>query len=192
LARELALRAGVPPGVFNIVTTAAPAPVGEAFTRHPAVRKLSFTGSTRVGKLLMAQCASTVKKVSLELGGNAAFIVFDDADLDAALAGLMAVKFRNAGQICISANRIFVQAGIYDRFCAMVTEAVAKLRVGDPLATGTQQGPLINRAAFDKVQSLVEDATTAGARVATGGGGHELGGSTTGRQFSLASHRRCG
>lgn len=173
---ELALRAGVPAGVFNIVTTAKPAPVGEVFTTHPAVRKLSFTGSTRVGKLLMSQCAGTVKKVSLELGGNAAFIVFDDADLDAALAGLMAVKFRNTGQTCVSANRIFVQAGVFDRFCNMLSEAVAGMKTGDPLTPGIQQGPLINQAALEKVQVLVGDALARGAKVETGGTVHQLGG----------------
>lgn len=173
---ELALRAGVPHGAFNVVTTATPAPVGEVFTTHAAVRKLSFTGSTRVGKLLMSQCAGTVKKVSLELGGNAAFIVFDDADLDAALAGLMAVKFRNTGQTCVSANRIFVQAGVYERFAKMLRDAVGGMKTGDPLEPGIQQGPLINRAALDKVQSLVGDALSRGAKVEVGGTLHELGG----------------
>jgi len=173
---ELALRAGVPAGVFNVVTTAKPAPVGEVFTTHPAVRKLSFTGSTRIGKLLMSQCAGTVKKVSLELGGNAAFIVFDDADLDAALAGLMAVKFRNTGQTCVSANRIFVQAGVFDRFSRMLRDAVAGMKTGDPLEPGIQQGPLINQAALEKVQSLVGDALARGAKVEVGGTMHDLGG----------------
>lgn len=173
---ELAQRAGVPPGAINVVTTAMPAPVGDVFTTHPAVRKLSFTGSTRVGKLLMSQCAGTVKKVSLELGGNAAFIVFDDADLDAALAGLMVVKFRNTGQTCISANRIFVQAGVFDRFSKMLRDAVADMKIGDPLKPGVQQGPLINRAALEKVQALVGDAISQGAKVEVGGTVHELGG----------------
>lgn len=173
---DLALRAGVPAGVFNIVTTAKPAPVGEVFTTHKDVRKLSFTGSTRVGKLLMSQCSGTVKKVSLELGGNAAFIVFDDADLDAALAGLMAVKFRNTGQTCVSANRIFVQAGVFDRFSKMLSEAVGDMKTGDPLEPGIQQGPLINRAALEKVNELVGDALAQGAKVEVGGTVHERGG----------------
>jgi succinate-semialdehyde dehydrogenase/glutarate-semialdehyde dehydrogenase len=173
---ELAQRAGVPPGVLNIVTSCNPEPIGEVFTTHPLVRKLSFTGSTRVGKLLMARCAGTVKKVSLELGGNAAFIVFDDADLDAAVAGLMACKFRNAGQTCISANRIFVQRGVFERFVDKLEAAVRKLAVGDALAGGTDQGPLINRAAFDKVSALVKDAVALGAQVVVGGGAHPRGG----------------
>lgn len=173
---ELAQRAGIPPGVFNIVTTARPAEVGEVFTAHPLVRKLSFTGSTRVGKLLMAQCAGTVKKVSLELGGNAAFIVFDDADLDAAIVGLMAGKFRNTGQTCISANRIFVQQGVFEAFVEKLAAAVRELKVGDALTDGTQQGPLINAAALNKVRGLVEDATARGARVVVGGKAHTLGG----------------
>lgn len=191
---ELAQRAGLPPGAFNVVTTATPGPVGEVFTTHPAVRKLSFTGSTRVGKLLMSQCAGTVKKVSLELGGNAAFIVFDDADLDAALAGLMAVKFRNTGQTCISANRIFVQAGVFDRFTKMLCDAVAGMKTGDPLEPGIQQGPLINRAALEKVQSLVADALSQGARVEIGGAAHERGGlyfSPTVLSGITASMRMC-
>lgn len=173
---ELAQRAGVPPGVLNIVTSGNPVPIGEVFTTHPLVRKLSFTGSTRVGKQLMAQCAGTVKKVSLELGGNAAFIVFDDADLDAAVAGLMACKFRNTGQTCISANRIFVQHGVFERFVDKLAAAVRKLSVGDALADGTEQGPLINRTAFDKVSALVTDAVALGAQVVVGGGAHPRGG----------------
>ena len=173
---ELALRAGVPPGVLNIVTCANPAPIGEVFTGHRLVRKLSFTGSTRVGKLLMAQCAGTVKKVSLELGGNAAFIVFDDADLDAAAAGLMACKFRNTGQTCISANRIFVQQGVMPAFIERLAAAVRRLVVGDALEAGTQQGPLINDAALQKVSSLVRDAVERGANVVVGGEMHARGG----------------
>lgn len=173
---ELAQRAGVPPGVLNIVASGNPVPIGEVFTTHPLVRKLSFTGSTRVGKLLMAQCAGTVKKVSLELGGNAAFIVFDDADLDAAVAGLMACKFRNTGQTCISANRIFVHDGVFGSFVDKLAAAVRTLVVGDALADGTEQGPLINQAAFDKVSALVTDAVSLGAQVVEGGGAHSLGG----------------
>jgi succinate-semialdehyde dehydrogenase/glutarate-semialdehyde dehydrogenase len=173
---ELAQRAGIPAGVLNIVTSADPVPIGQVFTSHPLVRKVSFTGSTRVGKLLMAQAAGTVKKVSLELGGNAAFIVFDDADLDAAVAGLMACKFRNTGQTCISANRIFVQDGVFDAFVERLQAAIASLSVGDALESGVQQGPLINDAALRKVSGLVDDAVGRGARVVTGGGGHSLGG----------------
>jgi succinate-semialdehyde dehydrogenase / glutarate-semialdehyde dehydrogenase len=173
---ELAQRAGVPPGVLNIVASGNPVPIGEVFTTHPLVRKLSFTGSTRVGKLLMAQCAGTVKKVSLELGGNAAFIVFEDADLDAAVAGLMACKFRNTGQTCISANRIFVHDGVFESFVDKLVGAVRALVVGDALAQGTQQGPLINEAAFNKVSALVNDAVALGAEVAVGGGAHLRGG----------------
>lgn len=173
---ELALRAGVPPGVFNIVTTAQPASVGGIFTSDPRVRKLSFTGSTRVGKMLMAQCAGTVKRVSLELGGNAAFIVFDDADLDAAIAGLIACKFRNTGQTCISANRILVQDGIFDAFSKRLVEAVRALAVGDALTDGNQQGPLINEAAFLKVNRLVNDALAVGGDALVGAAAHERGG----------------
>lgn len=173
---ELALRAGVPPGVFNIVTTGDPVPIGQALTAHPDVRKLSFTGSTRVGKLLMSQCAGTMKKVSLELGGNAPFIVFDDADLDAAVAGLMVSKYRNTGQTCISANRIFVQNDVFDRFVEKLVGAVATLKVGDPVEKTVDQGPLINQAAFTKVSRLVKDAIDQGASVAIGGRTHPRGG----------------
>jgi succinate-semialdehyde dehydrogenase/glutarate-semialdehyde dehydrogenase len=173
---ELALRAGIPAGVFNVLTTGAPAPIGEVFTGHPAVRKLSFTGSTRVGKLLMKQCAESVKKVSLELGGNAPFIVFDDADLDAAIAGLMVCKFRNTGQTCISANRIYVQDGVFERFADKLVTTVSQLRVGAGIEPDVQQGPLINRAAFEKVCGLVDDAVASGARAAIGGKPHPLGG----------------
>jgi succinate-semialdehyde dehydrogenase / glutarate-semialdehyde dehydrogenase len=171
----LAERAGVPAGVFNVVTTGNPVPIGEAFTAHRDVRKLSFTGSTRVGRLLMAQCAGSVKKVSLELGGNAAFIVFDDADLDAAVAGLMAVKFRNAGQTCISANRVFVQEGVYRAFSVKLATALGTLKIGDPLDPSTTQGPLINEAAVAKVERLVADATQQGATVVAGGKRHARG-----------------
>lgn len=173
---ELALRAGIPAGVFNIVTSANPSEVGEVFTTDPLVRKLSFTGSTRVGKMLMAQCAGTVKRVSLELGGNAAFIVFEDADLDAAISGLMAGKFRNTGQTCISPNRIFVHESISEQFAQQLAVLVRELRVGDALAAGTQQGPVINRAALEKVNELVADAVARGARAVTGGKTHGTGG----------------
>jgi succinate-semialdehyde dehydrogenase/glutarate-semialdehyde dehydrogenase len=173
---ELATRAGIPAGVLNIVTTARPAVVGETLTASPVVRKLSFTGSTPVGKRLMAQCAGTVKRVSLELGGNAPFIVFDDADLDAAVRGALASKYRNAGQTCVCANRLLVQDGVYEAFAAKLAEAVAALKVDDGLEAGTQIGPLINAAAVAKVEALVADAVAKGARVVLGGGRHARGG----------------
>lgn len=172
----LAERAGLPKGVLNIVTTRRAAEVGGELTANPTVRKLSFTGSTEVGKLLMRQCAGTVKKVSLELGGNAPFIVFDDADLDAAVAGAMASKYRNAGQTCVCANRLLVQDGIYDAFAAKLAEAVARLRVGPGLSGEVEQGPLINEDAVAKVETLVADAVGKGARVLCGGRRHALGG----------------
>jgi succinate-semialdehyde dehydrogenase/glutarate-semialdehyde dehydrogenase len=173
---ELAARAGIPPGVFNIVTGSDAQAIGAELTTHPLVRKLSFTGSTPVGKRLMAQCAGTVKKVSLELGGNAPFIVFDDADVDAAVSGAMASKYRNSGQTCVCANRLLVQSGIYDTFAAKLAEAVAKLRVGDGLAGPTDQGPLIDARALAKVERHLADALEKGARVLTGGRRHALGG----------------
>jgi succinate-semialdehyde dehydrogenase/glutarate-semialdehyde dehydrogenase len=171
----LAERAGAPPGVLNVVTGEARA-IGGELTGNPTVRKLSFTGSTTTGKVLLAQCAATVKKVSMELGGNAPFIVFDDADLDAAVAGAIQSKFRNSGQTCVCANRLYVQAGIHDRFVAALAAAVAKLRVGDGLASDTDQGPLIDAAALAKVEEHVADAVARGARVVTGGSRHALGG----------------
>jgi succinate-semialdehyde dehydrogenase/glutarate-semialdehyde dehydrogenase len=175
---ELAQRAGFPPGVFNVVTgSAAAAPViGAELTANPIVRKLSFTGSTEVGRLLMAQCAPTVKKVSLELGGNAPFIVFDDADLDAAIEGAMTSKYRNAGQTCVCANRLLVQDGIYDAFAARLAEKVRDLKVGAGVEQGVTQGPLIDEAALAKVEALVADALALGARVLAGGKRHERGG----------------
>lgn len=174
----LAESAGVPPGIFNIVTCSkAQAPeVGEALTTSRIVRKVSFTGSTPVGKLLMRQASGTVKKVSLELGGNAPFIVFDDADLDAAVTGLMASKYRNTGQTCVCANRIYVQSGVYDAFVEKLKDAVGKLVVGAGLEGDTQQGPLINQAALDKVKRHISDATDKGAKVVLGGEEHALGG----------------
>jgi succinate-semialdehyde dehydrogenase/glutarate-semialdehyde dehydrogenase len=173
---ELALRAGIPAGVLNVVTTARPSVVGEVLTSSPIVRKLSFTGSTAVGKRLMAQCAPTVKRLSLELGGNAPFIVFNDADLDAAVKGALVSKFRNAGQTCVCANRLLVQDEVYERFTAKLVEAVAALQIGDGMADGTQIGPLINQAAINKVDKLVADAISQGAKVAWGGARHALGG----------------
>ncbi len=166
---ELAQRAGFPPGVINIVTSNQAAEVGEELCRNPIVRKLSFTGSTRVGKILMRQCADTIKKLSLELGGNAPFIVFDDADLDAAVAGAIGAKYRNAGQTCICANRIYVQAGIYDDFVAAFQKAVGQLEMGNGLDEDVVIGPLINQAALDKVERLVKEALAGGAAVLTGG-----------------------
>ncbi len=173
---ELAMRAGLPAGVFNVITTDDPAAVGNELCRNPLVRKLSFTGSTEIGKLLMRQCADTVKKVSLELGGNAPFIVFDDADLDAAVTGAMASKYRNTGQTCVCANRILVQDGVYDAFAGKLAEAVGRLTVGPGLSGDTQQGPLINAQAVDKVERHIADAVSKGARLLTGGRRHALGG----------------
>ncbi len=172
---ELAERAGIPAGIVNVVTGKS-SEIGGEMTSNPTVRKLSFTGSTRVGKLLMEQCAGTVKKVSMELGGNAPFIVFDDADLDAAVEGAMISKFRNAGQTCVCANRIFVQDGVYDAFAEKLTAAVKELSVGAGTEAGVNQGPLINVAAVAKVEEHVLDATAKGAKVAVGGGRHALGG----------------
>ena len=165
----LAHEAGVPRDVFRVVPSHDPAAVGSLFCSHPKVRKLSFTGSTRVGKILMAQAAENVTRLSLELGGNAPFIVFDDADLDAAVEGLMASKFRNAGQTCVCANRVLVQDGVYDAFLERLRAKVSALVVGDGAAAGTTIGPLINRAGVDKVASLVGDALAHGAEVLMGG-----------------------
>jgi succinate-semialdehyde dehydrogenase / glutarate-semialdehyde dehydrogenase len=175
---ELALRAGFPPGVFNVVTGSAEAiaAIGGELTSNPIVRKLSFTGSTEVGRLLMAQCAPTIKKLSLELGGNAPFIVFDDADLDAAVEGAMISKYRNAGQTCVCANRLLVQDGIYEEFAGRLAERVAKLKVGAGIEDGVVQGPLIDEAALAKVEAHVADAVAHGARVLTGGRRHARGG----------------
>jgi len=172
---ELASRAGVPAGVFSVVTGDAEA-IGGELTANSLVRKLSFTGSTAVGKKLLAQCAGTVKKVSMELGGNAPFIVFDDADIDAAVQGAMASKYRNTGQTCVCANRFYVQAGIYDEFAQRLVKAVATLRVGDGLAGPTEQGPLIDARALAKVKAHIEDAIGKGASIACGGKSHALGG----------------
>ena len=173
---ELAARAGLPPGVFNIVTGNDAQAIGEALTTHPLVRKMSFTGSTAVGKKLMAQCAGTVKKISLELGGNAPFLVFDDADVDAAVRGAVTSKYRNSGQTCICANRLLVQSGIHDAFTRKLAEAVARLRVGDGLAGPTDQGPLIDERALAKVERHLADAVGKGARIVLGGKRHALGG----------------
>jgi succinate-semialdehyde dehydrogenase/glutarate-semialdehyde dehydrogenase len=164
----LAERAGVPAGVVSVVTGNSK-PIGGELTSNPIVRKLSFTGSTEVGKLLMAQCATTVKKTSLELGGNAPFIVFDDADLEAAVAGAVASKYRNAGQTCVCANRLFVQAGIYDRFAQRLAEVANSLKVGNGLDKDTKIGPLIEEKAVAKVEEHVRDALDKGAKLIAGG-----------------------
>jgi len=172
---ELAERAGIPKGVFNVVTGSAAA-IGGEITENPIVRKLTFTGSTEIGKVLMEQCAKTVKKVSMELGGNAPFIVFDDADLDGAVQGAMASKFRNTGQTCVCANRIYVQEGVYGDFTEKLSEAVSLMKVGDGLKGETHQGPLIEKDAVEKVEEHIADAVAKGAEIAVGGSRHELGG----------------
>jgi succinate-semialdehyde dehydrogenase/glutarate-semialdehyde dehydrogenase len=171
----LAEQAGIPAGVFNVITGQA-RPIGAELTSNPTVRKLTFTGSTPVGKLLMQQCAPTLKKVSLELGGNAPFIVFDDADLDAAVAGAVAGKYRNAGQTCVCVNRFIVQEGIYDAFVAKLAEHVAKLQVGNGMEPGVTQGPMINQGAIDKVKDHIADALSKGGALICGGDSHALGG----------------
>jgi succinate-semialdehyde dehydrogenase/glutarate-semialdehyde dehydrogenase len=172
---ELAARAGVPAGVVNILTGGS-TEIGGEMTSNPIVRKLTFTGSTEVGKKLTAQCAGTLKKLSMELGGNAPFIVFDDADLDAAVAGAIASKYRNTGQTCVCANRLLVQSGVYEAFTRKLVDAVAKLRVGDGLKGATDQGPLIDTKALAKVEEHITDAVSKGAKVAFGGKRHALGG----------------
>lgn len=171
---ELAARAGLPAGVFNVIT-GDPRLIGGELTASPVVRKLSFTGSTEVGRVLAAQCAPTLKKMSLELGGNAPFIVFDDADLDAAVVGALASKYRNTGQTCVCANRLLVQDSVYDAFAEKLGRAVAALKVGNGTEPGVDQGPLIDEASLAKVEELVADATSKGARVVTGGKRHALG-----------------
>ncbi len=172
---ELADRAGIPKGVLNVVTGAA-SEVGGELTSNPTVRKLSFTGSTEIGKVLMRQCADTVKKLSLELGGNAPFLVFDDADLDQAVDGVIASKFRNSGQTCVCANRVFAQDSVYDEFLSRFAQAASALKVGPGLDRNNNQGPLINADGVEKVERLVKDAVERGARVVLGGKRHELGG----------------
>ena len=172
---ELAERAGIPAGVLNVLTGPA-REVGGELTGNPTVRKLSFTGSTEVGKVLLQQCAQTVKKVSMELGGNAPFLVFDDADLDAAVEGAMMSKFRNTGQTCVCANRLLVQDGVYDAFAEKLAAAVKGLKVGPGIEDGVNQGPLIDRQALEKVEEHVSDAVSKGASVMIGGKPHALGG----------------
>jgi succinate-semialdehyde dehydrogenase/glutarate-semialdehyde dehydrogenase len=173
---ELAERAGIPKGVFSVVTGSA-GDIGNELTANPTVRKLSFTGSTEVGAKLMEQCAAGIKKVSLELGGNAPFLVFDDADLDEAVKGAMQSKYRNAGQTCVCVNRIYVQNGVYDEFAKKFQAAVEKLKVGNGLDEGTDIGPLIDDRAAAKVKEHIEDAVANGAQVLTGGKAHQMGGS---------------
>ncbi len=172
---ELAERAGVPRGVLNILTGKS-AEIGEELTGNPVVRKITFTGSTEIGKKLMVQAASTVKKVTMELGGNAPFLVFDDADLDAAVEGAIQSKFRNMGQTCVCANRIYVQSAVHDSFAEKLTARVADMKVGNGLEEGVVQGPLINQAAVGKVEEHIADASSKGARILCGGSRHELGG----------------
>ena len=165
----LAEKAGFPPGVYNTITTVESSAVGKEFCENPKIRKISFTGSTPVGKILMSQCSSTLKKLSLELGGNAPFIVFDDADVDAAVKGAMISKFRNSGQTCVCVNRIFAQDGIYDEFVEKLSKAVAALKVGNGLEKDAEIGPLINRKGLQKVKKHVDDAVSKGAKVIQGG-----------------------
>ena len=172
---ELAERAGIPPGVFNVVTGIS-SQIGAELTSNAKVRKLTFTGSTKIGKILMKQCSDTVKKVSLELGGNAPFIVFEDADIDAAVDGAIICKYRNSGQTCVCANRILVHDAVYDEFAEKFSAAAASMKVGNGLGEGIQLGPLIDIPAVEKVESHINDAIAKGAAVATGGGRHDLGG----------------
>ena len=169
-------RAGLPKGIFSVITSKKSSEIGKEFCENPAIRKLTFTGSTEVGRILLRQAADQVLKCSMELGGNAPFIVFDDADLDAAVAGAMMSKFRNNGQTCVCANRIYVQSGVYDAFAAKLREAVAKSKVGDGLKEEVQFGPLVNFAAIEKVEEHIADATSKGAKVEIGGARHALGG----------------
>lgn len=173
---ELGERAGIPPGIFNVVTGMDASALGAEMCANDKVRKVTFTGSTEVGRILMRQCADGIKKLSLELGGNAPFIVFDDADLDAAVEGAMASKYRNSGQTCVCSNRIFAHETIYDEFAAKLAAAVERLSVGDGFDRGTTTGPLINETAVEKVEAHIADAVEQGAAVLVGGGRHELGG----------------
>ena len=172
----LAERAGVPGGVFSVITSSRSSDIGKEFCENPAVRKLTFTGSTEVGRILLRQAAEQVLKCSMELGGNAPFIVFDDADLDKAVEGAMISKFRNNGQTCVCANRIYVQTGVYDAFAQKLSAAVQKLAIGDGLKTGTTTGPLINESAVEKVQEHIADVLASGGKILTGGKRHALGG----------------
>jgi succinate-semialdehyde dehydrogenase/glutarate-semialdehyde dehydrogenase len=169
-------RAGLPKGIFSVITSKRSSDIGKEFCENPTVRKLTFTGSTEVGRILLRQAADQVMKCSMELGGNAPFIVFDDADLDAAVTGAMASKFRNNGQTCVCANRIYVQAGVYDEFAKRLSAAVEKLHIGDGLKEGTDTGPLINEDAVEKVEEHIADVLKGGGKIVTGGKRHELGG----------------
>ena len=171
---ELAHRAGIPAGIFQVITGKSRV-IGAEFTSNPTVRKLTFTGSTEVGRVLMEQCAPTIKKTSMELGGNAPFIVFDDADLDAAVEGAIASKYRNAGQTCVCANRLYVQDGVYDAFAEKLAAAVGKLKVGNGVEEGVTQGPMIDEKAMEKVEEHIADALAKGAKIALGGKRHALG-----------------
>ncbi|MGC6378084.1 NAD-dependent succinate-semialdehyde dehydrogenase [Bisgaard Taxon 45] len=173
---ELAHQAGLPAGLFNVITSTRSVEIGKVLTEHPTVRKLTFTGSTRVGKILMAQSASTVKKLSLELGGNAPSIVFDDADLENVIEGIIASKFRNSGQTCVCTNRIYVQAGIYERFVEQFSAKVAAFKVGSANEAGVNIGPLISQSAVNKIQEHIDDATSKGATLVVGGKPHTRGG----------------
>ncbi len=173
---ELAERAGVPAGVFSVITGNDTRAIGGRLTAHQLVRKVTFTGSTEVGRVLLAQSAATIKKCSMELGGNAPFIIFDDADLDAAVEGVVASKYRNTGQACISANRVLVQDGVFDAFADRLAARVGQLKVGNGLSEGVQQGPLIDMGAIEKVESHIADAVAKGAKVLVGGKRHDLGG----------------
>lgn len=184
----LADRAGIPAGVFNVVTGAA-APIGEVMTSHPLVRVLSFTGSTAIGKLLARQCTGTLKKVALELGGNAPFIVFDDADLDAAVEGAMVSKFRNMGQTCVCANRIYVQRGVYDAFVEKLTAAVGRLKVGVGTEDGVTQGPLITEKAVEKVEEHLADAVSKGLALFSAASAMRSGAPSSSRRCSPMSSR---
>jgi len=172
---ELAARAGIPKGVINVVVGDNSSEIGKVLTQHPKISKFTFTGSTKIGKILMQQCATGVKKISLELGGNAPFLVFNDADLDAAVADCMATKFRNCGQTCVCTNRIYVQSGIADDFTTKLEAAIAALKVGDGTENGVTIGPLITTTALGAMQDLMKDATSKGANVVIGGNPHELG-----------------
>jgi len=192
---ELATRAGIPPGVMNIVTGIDAPAIGKALCADDRIRKMTFTGSTEVGKILMRQSASTVKKMSLELGGNAPLLVFNDANLDVAIEGAMLSKYRNAGQTCVCANRIFVQDGIYDEFAKRLAEKSAAINVGDGLDDGVDQGPLIDQQGYEKVLAHVDDAISKGAKVLTGGKSHKMGGTffeptvLTGMDSSMKMYR---
>ena len=192
---ELATRAGIPPGVMNIVTGIDAPAIGRALCTDDRIRKITFTGSTEVGRILMRQSANTVKKMSLELGGNAPLLVFDDANLDVAIEGAMLSKYRNAGQTCVCANRIFVQDTIYDEFARRLAEKSAAINVGDGLDEGVDQGPLIDQQGYEKVLAHVDDAISKGAKVLTGGKSHKMGGTffeptvLTGMDSSMKMYR---